>query len=159
MEERILELLESKSYKINKLAKKLKINKDSTKFYLTSLIKEKKVFKLEDEYYLLRKGKLEETNEKFGFITPVTEDDSEDYYVSSDNFNSAKDGDIVLFIIYKDYTNRFRAYITEVVEHTKLSLVGNIEILQKKSGLVYKIISFDKTYKKAKSNLKLPLKT
>lgn len=146
MEERILELLESKSYKINKLAKKLKINKDSTKFYLTSLIKEKKVFKLEDEYYLLRKGKLEETNEKFGFITPVTEDDSEDYYVSSDNFNSAKDGDIVLFIIYKDYTNRFRAYITEVVEHTKLSLVGNIEILQKKSGLVYKIISFDNKY-------------
>ena len=146
MEERILELLENKSYRINKLAKKLKINKENAKFYLTSLIKEKKVFKLEDEYYLVRKGKLEETNEKFGFITPVTEENSEDYYVSSDNFNKAKDGDIVLFIIYKDYTNRFRAYILEVVEHTKLSLVGNIQIVQKKSGLAYKINSFDNKY-------------
>lgn len=146
MEERILELLENKSYRINKLAKKLKINKENAKFYLTSLIKEKKVFKLEDEYYLVRKGKLEETNEKFGFITPVTEENSEDYYVSSDNFNKAKDGDIVLFIIYKDYTNRFRAYIVEVVEHTKLSLVGNIQIVQKKSGLAYKINSFDNKY-------------
>lgn len=158
MEDRILRALENKPYKINKLAKKLNVNKDELKKVLKQLLAAEKIYRYYDEYYLVLKGKLEVTNDRFGFITPEidSEEKVEDFYVASENFNGALDGDIVLFFVYKDYGNKYRANVIKVVEHTKLEIIGIISLRQKKTGLVYKICSRDgkETYTLLGDNLK-----
>lgn len=158
MEDRILRALENKPYKINKLAKKLNVNKDELKKVLKQLLAAEKIYRYYDEYYLVLKGKLEITNDRFGFITPEidSEEKVEDFYVASENFNGALDGDIVLFFVYKDYGNKYRANVIKVVEHTKLEIIGIISLRQKKTGLVYKICSRDgkETYTLLGDNLK-----
>ena len=158
MEDRILRALENKPYKINKLAKKLNVNKDELKKVLKQLLAAEKIYRYYDEYYLVLKGKLEVTNDRFGFITPEidSEEKVEDFYVASENFNGALDGDIVLFFVYKDYGNKYRANVIKVVEHTKLEIIGIISLKQKKTGLVYKICSRDgkETYTLLGDNLK-----
>lgn len=158
MEDRILRALEIKPYKINKLAKKLNVNKDELKKVLKQLLAAEKIYRYYDEYYLVLKGKLEVTNDRFGFITPEidSEEKVEDFYVASENFNGALDGDIVLFFVYKDYGNKYRANVIKVVEHTKLEIIGIISLRQKKTGLVYKICSRDgkETYTLLGDNLK-----
>lgn len=144
MEDRIIEALK-KHHKLTKIAKVCHLDKKTTKSYLRQLINKKIAVEYYENYYLLHTGILEITNEHFGFITPNDIDQTEDYYVSSDSFNGAFDGDLVRFYIYKEpRNNRFRADIVEIIEHTKTELVGYLRINEFKERKNYNLISLDK---------------
>ncbi len=146
LEDEILLLLES-HHKLGKIAKALGLDKQETKKILKELINKNKVILIDNLYFLVKQGKLEVINNKnYGFILPIDETTEEDYFVSIDNFNGAFPDDIVNFYLYKDRSNnKIRADIINVVEHTRVDIIGEV-ILNKKKNYEVKLIDKDDTY-------------
>ena len=143
MIERILDIIK-KHHTLSKIAAAAKMNKKSVLDIIRKLIKDNKVISDGDKIYPIYQGKIEITNERFGFITPLNMDDNtKDFYVSHENFNDAFDSDIVLFYVYKDRNLKMRANVIKVLEHTKIEVVGTFRIDTYKNKKYYSVVSLD----------------
>ncbi len=143
MIERILDIIK-KHHTLSKIVAAAKTNKKSVLDIIKKLIKDNKVISDGDKFYPIYQGKIEITNERFGFITPLNMDDNtKDFYVSHENFNEAFDSDIVLFYIYKDRNLKMRANVIKVLEHTKTEVVGTFRIDTYKNKKYYSVVSLD----------------
>lgn len=141
MKDLILEILDEKidtSYEYTDLVNKIKEHEKNIDFEklnkeLNELINEGKVYLTKKNKYMLLKnshllqGKLQVINKHektFGFVLL----DGEDIYISSDNFNGAVDGDIVVAEVINKKGPKLEGRILKIIERKTNDLIGEITI-------------------------------
>ncbi len=139
MKEKIFEVL-SKPYKhkILDIKKELNLKTSTIEFYLEELIREERIVKIKDMYFLKSKGHFEYKNEEYGFITT----DEKDYHLYLDSNNDLYDGDLVEFYIMPSNDERYldEAKVIKVIERAKELFYGVLYLRDNKRSTYYYII-------------------
>ena len=114
------------------LRKYLHISKQELSAVLDELILEGLVFyrKGTNEYYAVKKGKVQIKDRGYGFISVENED--LDYYASKYVLEGIYDGDEVSFYAVDEGGNHLEAYIIEVIQRANTTIIGKYKEVVKK---------------------------
>ena len=147
MKEEILEAL-SKPYihTIKDINKLTKIKRIDIEDMLIILIKDGYIYKIDNRYYLRKKGTIQIKDRGFGFIH--VEGEENDYYVDAYNTKDAANGDIVDFYVLPKTSDDFldNACVIAVVERKNTHVFGKLIEKKNKKGTVYFVASHDASY-------------
>lgn len=147
MEDLIIDFCKKYFYiKVNRLAKLINQPREIAKSLLEDLRQKKILYKLGDEYYLIREGLIQVKERGFGFIH--VEGEEEDFYVPANSVNKAMTGDKVSFYAICPRNRKPEAVVLSIVEHNNTCVVGEVVRTMNSRGVFYyiksKIENFDR---------------
>lgn len=126
------------------LTKYINVKKEVIYENLEELIKEERVYKKNEFYYLMKKGTMI-VNKNSAFISVEDEDD---YYCNINDIKGAYTGDEVSFYVLPK-TGRDKhdtAVVIEILKHSNEFIYGLLVCKKSKKGTQYYVASYDKTF-------------
>ena len=141
--ELVLKCLENGNNFFPNIRKRLKISKQELSVILDELISDGSVHYLNgrNEYYLIKKGKVQIKDAGYGFITVLDEED--DYYISKYELDGIYDGDEISFYYMDNGDNHKEAYIIDVVDRAHKHVIGKYKEVTRKGRTKAYIVSSD----------------
>lgn len=126
------------------LTKYINVKKEIIYDNLAELIKEEKVYKKNEFYYLMKKGVMI-VNKNSAFISVEDEDD---YYCNIGDTQGAYTGDEVSFYVLpkRGRDKHDTAVVIEILKHSNEFIYGLLVCKKSKKGTEYYVTSYDKSF-------------